>query len=827
MEHRDEACDEPLGNSPTVASLPLASTVFRWSLDRIADGCLVGWVFDPAHADRPVALELRINGTPAAYGLANIYRADLVTAGLGNGRHGFRLRIPAPEDGSATFEVEVCAPGYSGTLYNGSFRVDPAVLRFSRSAAIFNRLAGDVSVLARPVDEPPRAIEEVSGPSWRSRGAQDVLLEPATDMEPAPLVSRYSDFARHRSAPNQPLPVVLSRRDQVAHLAWFVTEYGPSQLPSQVPLSAPQIEFLNGRADEMAFPFPTSRLMAFLLLRKSTPEFAVQTEDGHLGFCYWWATKGALELGVEDCLVPDYVEARLVASTPHLVPPDFRVSEYMRLRFEQMGESFEEPEAVVALAGVCVVEAAREPWRWRYIHPSVRAHFAGQEADDPRGRPRLELLMEAVLTCSTSPIASAAPTKPTTGAALLSRDLLDPNRSPRPESAMRAGTNPSDQPLRMIDGITVFGPVNAVSGLGISARRTVELLRRSGERVFVRNVDIGSWSPNTRMGDAEILPRGVATRINVLALNADTLPLAFAFLPAGLFAHSYNIGFFHWELSTLHAAHALALDLVDEIFVASEFCRQTHAANTQVPVTNVGSSVDLDGLMSARPDRDRWLLDPAGYCFLTVFDAFSSLERKNPLAVVQAFQHAFPKGSLARVELIIKTQNQELSQEGARWRQLVEICAEDPRIRIMNLTLPFDELASLKASCDCYVSLHRAEGFGYGPLEAMALGKPVILTGYSGTTDFANADNACLVRFDLVPVPPLSYVYASSGAVWAEPDVSHAAEIMRGLVADPEEGRRRGDRARAFVATDVSPEAVARRYAERIHAIRERWLDKP
>ena len=45
-------------------------------------------------------------------------------------------------------------------------------------------------------------------------------------------------------------------------------------------------------------------------------------------------------------------------------------------------------------------------------------------------------------------------------------------------------------------------------------------------------------------------------------------------------------------------------------------------------------------------------------------------------------------------------------------------------------------MLSLMASVDCFVSLHRSEGFGLGMAQSMYLGKPVIATGYSGNMDF-------------------------------------------------------------------------------------------
>ena len=45
---------------------------------------------------------------------------------------------------------------------------------------------------------------------------------------------------------------------------------------------------------------------------------------------------------------------------------------------------------------------------------------------------------------------------------------------------------------------------------------------------------------------------------------------------------------------------------------------------------------------------------------------------------------------------------------------------------------------------DCYVSLHRSEGFGLTIAEAMALGKPAIATAYSGNLEFMTAENSYL-----------------------------------------------------------------------------------
>jgi len=106
------------------------------------------------------------------------------------------------------------------------------------------------------------------------------------------------------------------------------------------------------------------------------------------------------------------------------------------------------------------------------------------------------------------------------------------------------------------------------------------------------------------------------------------------------------------------------------------------------------------------------------------------------------------------------------------------------RITIIETTLSGNEVANLIRCSDCFVSLHRSEGFGRGPAEAMFFGKPVIATGWSGNMDYMWPGTAFPVRYTLVPVGRGAYPCAD-GQVWAEPDVAHAAQLLAGLIDDP------------------------------------------
>jgi SAM-dependent methyltransferase len=126
-----------------------------------------------------------------------------------------------------------------------------------------------------------------------------------------------------------------------------------------------------------------------------------------------------------------------------------------------------------------------------------------------------------------------------------------------------------------------------------------------------------------------------------------------------------------------------------------------------------------------------------------------------------------------------------------------------------------ERLASLTAACDCYVSLHRSEGFGLTIAEAMALGKPAIATGYSGNLAFMDAGSSFLVPYALTELERAVGPYPA-GTVWAEPDLEVAAELLREVAEDPERARERGELGRAAVAERQSVERAAAFVAGRV-----------
>ncbi|MBC8041337.1 MAG: glycosyltransferase family 4 protein [Opitutaceae bacterium] len=280
-------------------------------------------------------------------------------------------------------------------------------------------------------------------------------------------------------------------------------------------------------------------------------------------------------------------------------------------------------------------------------------------------------------------------------------------------------------------------------------------------------------------------------------------------------AGKYNIGYWAWELPEFPQAWERSSDFFDEIWCPSDFVREAVSMAVPVPVLTMPHAIAF-----ARPEettaalRARFGLPADRFLFLFLYDLNSYSERKNPQGVVEAFR----RSGLAQhgAALVIKTHNAARNEpELAALRAAV---ADLPNTVLIVETLSRDDIYRLEAACDCFVSLHRSEGFGLAVAESMYLGKPVISTDWSATAEFLNASNGAPVRFSLKTLERSHGPY-SAGQVWAEPDLDHAAGWMQRLCTDPALCDRLGAAARATIERDFTPEHIGARYRRRLDAI--------
>ena len=174
-------------------------------------------------------------------------------------------------------------------------------------------------------------------------------------------------------------------------------------------------------------------------------------------------------------------------------------------------------------------------------------------------------------------------------------------------------------------------------------------------------------------------------------------------------------------------------------------------------------------------DENRYLI---GY----FFDVASFIERKNPLALVRAFQAAFPYNEAKHMHrqpcLILKTHNTFLATEQNHWQELMQAVQNDTRIHILDVKLSTLQTWSLLKMLDCYVSLHRAEGLGLTVGEALTLNIPTVCTAYGGVTDFSHMPGYEGISFEMISILDGQYA-GGNGLKWAEPNALEAAKKIR------------------------------------------------
>jgi len=243
----------------------------------------------------------------------------------------------------------------------------------------------------------------------------------------------------------------------------------------------------------------------------------------------------------------------------------------------------------------------------------------------------------------------------------------------------------------------------------------------------------------------------------------------------------YNIAYYAWELPELPDAFCSALDNFQEVWTPSTFCTNSIGRKSNIPVLTVPHTLDNNRKVIEN-GREYFKIDKDIYLFMFAYDCNSYVSRKNPNAAVQAFMKAFSPDD-RHVGMMLKLIYPENYKEHIE--KLLEMLSVYPHVYYIDRYLSDEEMRTLLYVSDTFVSLHRSEGFGLLPLEAMALGTPVISTAWSGNMEYMNYKNTALVDYKLIPVNG-EYVGSTpgDGYVWADPDIDEAAAHMKRLVSD-------------------------------------------
>jgi len=402
---------------------------------------------------------------------------------------------------------------------------------------------------------------------------------------------------------------------------------------------------------------------------------------------------------------------------------------------------------------------------------------------------------------------SVAPTRPSLAARAIGAVLRPCERHHglgnllASQQATRRRAPVDSSPATTTPGVNLAGYLRTESGVGQAARQMAAALARAELPHVLIDIEAGGVlrrTDTTLGGFARSNPHSV----NLVHVNADQVPDFAGRVGRRFFEGRRNIGYWQWELPAFPDLWRDSFRCFDEIWTPSRFSAE--AIRAASPVTTRCVPLPVSRREGARLGREHFRLPRDRFVFLFVFDCLSVVERKNPLAAVQAFRSAFAPTDPAL--LVLKCAHGESDPESlARLRQ----AAGDPRIVLIDRSMTRAEVDSLIDACDAYVSLHRSEGFGLTLAEAMLAGKPVIATNWSGNTDFMTEDNSFPVRYGLVQLETDVGPYRR-GSRWAEPDVEHAGQLMRHVYEHPDDVAHRVEQARRALAERYSPAAVAR-----------------
>ncbi len=355
-------------------------------------------------------------------------------------------------------------------------------------------------------------------------------------------------------------------------------------------------------------------------------------------------------------------------------------------------------------------------------------------------------------------------------------------------------------------GINLFGFFRSPIGLGNMSRGLATALDGAGYDV-ARNL-VGNLAMERDLLPSDFVGGFRSDFDTNLFVSYPHLPDRLSVHhPPGVWRDRRNVAYLAWEQRDGSPYWKDVFSEFDQIWALSTFAARALSESLERPVSPLPCVVDFS-TFPAPVSKSAVGLEDDRFTFLFAFDANSSIERKNPQAVVDAFARAFSPGE--PVQLVLKVSHAERREHHRRLALLQRRAAAtglDIRFRFETMTR--SRVLHLLSAADCYVSLHRAEGFGYTCAEAMGYGKPVIATGYSGNLDFMREDNSFLVDWFETTVRRADGPF-QRGSCWAEPSVEHAACLMRQVVEDPSEASARGERAANWVRQRLTPDAVGR-----------------
>ena len=251
-------------------------------------------------------------------------------------------------------------------------------------------------------------------------------------------------------------------------------------------------------------------------------------------------------------------------------------------------------------------------------------------------------------------------------------------------------------------GVNVVAHHDYPSGLGVVSAELVDAIRKAGFATALRDLPV-IVRPDP-LAPRKLELERYDTTVVVAAVN--TFPDEW-FTRTGLYVRPgvRRIAVWYWEMEDVPEEWVPKLGWADEVWAPTDYTANAFRKVVKAPVRVVRPGFELPPFEPL--PRSHFGLTDGRFVVLFTFDMRSIMERKNPLGLITAFRKAFAPSDPA--DLVIKVSNGTVNPDN--FEQLRTAC-EAAGVRLMDAVLPRGELLALMNCCDCYASLHTAEGLG-------------------------------------------------------------------------------------------------------------------
>ena len=192
-----------------------------------------------------------------------------------------------------------------------------------------------------------------------------------------------------------------------------------------------------------------------------------------------------------------------------------------------------------------------------------------------------------------------------------------------------------------------------------------------------------------------------------------------------------------------------------------------------------------------------------------------------PLGQLTAYMRAFPRDG--EQVLVLKVNASAARSANEAVREARRQTGSAARVEIFAEVWSDREIDALHERGDCYLSLHRGEGWCYPLFDAVCRGNAAVATGYSGPLEYLSAEHHELIRYKLAPVTQ-RYAFYHPRMNWADPDLDHAAERLQWVFSNRALAAERAQLASETLRTRYSSASIGEMAMERLLQLKKKTI---